>query len=288
MASREQFLMAWLRVLCLTASVLLGPSSPLIAAPGKGGGANRKDEARENERVDRARKSVREAEEQVQDRQKGAVAAAKDLDAARLELRRREAALKKLREELQDRSERDEHLPALLAERAQTQEAFDKLAKPIVAGLKNSSEFVSAQADAARALTELQQVRGTAAANATTPDGGTVGQALLKRTLRPAELEQAAIDAAPAARDARRKLQELQDRIAAVRKRVADAVDRAPEALNAQQELEQSQRDVDKFERTAIAARQKLDDAVAKLQREKQELSRAIEADRKDSNKGKK
>ncbi len=246
--------MSCLRILGLAAAVVLGSSPLLTAAPGKGGGANRKDEARENERVDRARKSVREAEEQVQDRQKGAAAAAKELEAARSEFRRLGTVLKKLREELQDRAEREGGLPALLAERAKSQETFDELARPIVARLKGSPEFTAAQADAARALAELQRVRGTAAANAATPDGGTVGQTLLKRTLRPAELEQAAVDAVPAARDARRKMTELQTRVATLRKQVADAVAQAPEVLRAQKELEQAQGDVEKSERSATAA----------------------------------
>lgn len=275
----------WIAV--CSVGILLGTSGS-ISAVQKKTQANRNDEKRENQRVEAARKAVRDAEEALTDDQKQDSEASRGVAEAKRRQKAAAAELKSAREQRLTAAEESLGIPMLVAEVHQHQAALDQLTKPILNTLKSQSEYKTAEAEAKAALAELQKIRGTAAASETDSSGLPRGKVLLKTTLRPVELEQSAIQADSAANAEQKRLGSAQEKVAEARRRAEAMVESSAEVKQALNQLKQADLDVDQAERQLENARKKVLAARAKLTRVQQELSGALAADKADSNKGKK
>ncbi len=277
----------WQRLLIVASFIVtLATTIPTGAAPKTQ--ADRNDEKRENQRVETARKSVRDAEGAVKEAQQAAADASRSVAEARRRHKLAAAELKSTRDRQTAAEEESRGVAALVAEVKRHQDELTRLSEPILKSLRTTPEYQTAQVDAKAALAELQKIRGTADANAVDATGLPRGKALLKRSLRPVELEQSALTADPATNAVQKQLAVSQDKVAGIRRQIETVVESSNEVKQAAQQLKTADREVNEAERNAEAAQRQAMTAAAKLARAQQDLARAIAADKADSNSGKK
>lgn len=261
--------------------------APAMAAPKKSQ-ADRNDEQREDQRVDAARKSVREAEESAKADQKAELEATKVVTEARRRHKLAAAELKSAREKQTATEEETRGVASLVAETKRHQTELDQLAEPLLKSLRSGTAYKAAQDKAKAALAELQKIRGTPAANEPDESGMPRGKSLLKTTLRPVEMEQAVLEANPAAQAVSKRLTAAQEKVAEARRQVEMAVENSGAVKQALAGLKAADREVEQAERQGDSARKKSATSTAKLARAQQDLARAVAADQADSNSGKK
>jgi chromosome segregation ATPase len=268
----------------ITALLMLAPLgiSP-VAAQGKPNNNNKKDEQRENQRVREAQRSLGDAQEKQKEAARDVAEASKAL--AKVESEKRQAVDKsqQLRKQLEEQHESRLGISTLLKDQEKAQKAFDAVAAPVLAKLKATQVYLAAVADAKTAHNELQAAR---TANPTSASGNnTFVSALVRRTLKPSELEKSALEADPPAQAARQALSPVQDQVKAAREKVKAAVDNDSSLRAALKELDQRDAAVDKAKAELGRSREKLASAENKVTQERAQLARAVAADRKDDNK---
>ncbi len=251
---------------------------------GKSSDANRKDEQRENARVKEAQQAVDKAQQAHRDAAKDVTAASQQLTRAEASKRQAVDQAQDVRKQVQEQQESRLGLPALLTQQDAAQKAYDAAAAPVLQALHATGPYLAAVADAKAAHEELQAARR---ANPSAVEAGNEDalSALVRRTLKPGELEKAAVEANPAAQAARQALGRVQDKVKAAREATKMAVESSSSLRSALNELDSRNTAVDRAKADLARDRQRLAAAAGKVEQERQQLARAIAADRKDDNK---
>jgi chromosome segregation ATPase len=246
---------------------------------------NKKDEQRENQRVREAQQALDQAQDKHKEAQRNLTQAGKDLDKAEAAKRQAIDKAQQLRKQLQEQEELRLELPQLLQEQGSAQKSFDAVAEPLLAALRVTQPYLAALADAKRAHDELQKAKG--AIKDPMPKANPAVSALVKRTLKPSELETSALEADAAAQSARQKLSLVQAKIKAARDKAASAVENNPALRDALKDLDQKNDELDKAQSELERSRGRLAAAAAKVEQERKQVARAVAADRRDDNKNK-
>lgn len=264
----------------LGAALLLGAASDL---PAQGNNKNQADERKEDERVRAAKKAVDDAQNHMKDAQR-------ELQESTARLHKAEAAHKAAIDKAQAarRQAEDEHeaklgMPALQKQQADAQSAYDAAAAPVVQKLKATGPYQAAVNEATAAKQELQTLKQAQPVGG--GDRNPRESELIRTTLKPAELEKAALAADPAAQAARQRLTGVQANVAAARDKVKSAVEGDSRLRGALKALDASNADLAKAKTEFARDRDKVPAALAKVNREKAQLASATAADRRDDNK---
>jgi hypothetical protein len=275
----------WLLTLVFLLPALWASPAAAQGKPNNKNNKNKQDEQRENQRVREAQKALDQAQEQHKDAARDVTEASKGLTKAVGEKRLAVDKAQQLRKQLEEQQESRFGLPQLLKDQEQAQKAFDAAAAPVLAALKSSQPYLAAVADAKTAQGELQAARRDNAGSAS--GASTLVSALIRRTLKPSELEKTALEADPPAQAARQALTQVQDQIQAAREKVKSAVESDPGLRNALKVLDQRNAALDGAKAELARSRDKLAAAAVKVNQERAQLARAVAADRKDDNKPK-
>lgn len=252
---------------------------------GKANSKDKKDEQRENERVKQAQQALNQAQDKHKQAAREVTEASQRLTKAEAEKRQAIDKAQQLRKELEDQQEVRLGMPDLLKQQATAKKAFDAAARPVLEALQTTAPYSAALADAKAAHEELQAARR---ANPPAPGSDAGRSTLVRRTLKPAELEKAALQANAAAQAARQQLSQVQEQVQAARAQAKAAVENDSSLRKSLQELDQRNTAADKAKVELARDREKLAAAAAKVNQEREQLARAQAADRKDDNKPKK
>jgi hypothetical protein len=273
-------------ILPLAAVILLSAVPVTVIAQGKPKpNNNQQDERRENQRVKQAQQALDEAQEKHKEAAREVTAASQKLTKVEAEKRQAIDKAQEVRRQLEQQQEVRLGLPGLLKEQEAAQKIFDAAAAPVLAALKASQAYATAVADAKAAHAELQAARRENPSTSVGSDSDLSG--LVRRTLKPAELEQAALVANPAAQGARGELAKVQERIQAAREKIRSAVERDAALRGALEDLKQRNAAADKAKAELARSRERLAAAAGKVSQEREQLARAAAADRRDDNKNK-
>jgi hypothetical protein len=243
-------------------------------------------EKKDDQKVNAAQQDVKQAQDKLRDAERDrdkAQAAKREAD---VELKSAGAKLKKTRDQVESKLEKENKVESALADQLAAQQAYDRAKEPVLTALKAKPEHQAAvkAADAARA--KIKDIRGNlllAEAERTRQ----LSDASLA-TLLPSKLEQVAVDADPAAKDAKAKLTTAADKVAALREKIRKAVESDGEIKAAQKVFDQAKLADDKAKDKLATEVRQAAEAAQKLAREQARLAQAKAQDKANDGKNKK
>ena len=247
--------------------------------------AQKNDERRENEAVQKAQKDVNAAEKIVREAEKSARQAADKIKDAVRAQSKAAGQIQKRRDELEA-----QHADLVgLTEARRTLEAarkaYETAGAPILKQVAESAKYKEALEAAKNAERRLVALR----ANDDGDDGDRLKQMAeaAKTKLLPTQLEREALDADESLKPERTRLKAAEAAVATANNAMEKAVDKDPELKSAKEAFEKAKDHVAAARRESAKDVKQLADAKQKLAREQQNLQRNITADRKDDNTGK-
>lgn len=271
----------WLLILCCVSTLhVVAIDAPAQTPKVVRKPSPKQDEKRENEAVKEAQQDLQEA----RDRLKEAEQSLKD----ELERHRKAIAAHKTAgtaiEKVQDRleAEHGERTGLTAARKAlkEVQTEFDRAAKPILERVHADQKPLVDSLEKARLALKPKEDHPDADRSAAVAE-----HAKLTKQLR--DYEQAAVEADPATKPLRKRLDAAEAAVQAALKKFEAAVERDGDLKAARKEFDQSKREVDAAE-TAIAKAQKsLADARNRVAQASQKLQQKQAADLKDANRPK-
>lgn len=240
-------------------------------------------EKKDDQKVAAAERDVAEARDKLQDAEKELKKAQDAKRDAGAELKAAGAKLKKTRDQVETQLEKEHKIESALADQSAAQQAYDKAKEPVIAAVKTTVEHQAAIKSAEVAQAKIKDIKGNLLL-AEAERRKQLSDASLA-TLLPSKLEQAAVDADPAAKDAKAKLATAAEKVAALREKIRKAVESNGEIKTAQKVFDQAKLADDKAkDKLATEARQAAD-AAQKLAREQAQLAQAKAADKKNDGK---
>jgi chromosome segregation ATPase len=272
-----------LRTFVVLTIFAVGPC-PCVFAQSK---ADRKDEKRENERVNDAKQDLQKAQRELG-------AAVKAYRVQGIELQRTDAMLHPLqvaysqaREAAEERLADSTGLPAAIRKMRGLREEIVSLSTPILEQVKKTDKWKAASKQA----NDAQQARDKLLADESRTDDELATQLieLDKQIAAPASLAAAAIDADPKVSQLKSDYQHALDAIADLRRKIdSSKIDADPEVKSRKSKVQALEREI-AIHRNSLA---KLNAKVANMQSAvvgaNRKLQQAQAADQKDSNKPKK
>ncbi|MEK6262273.1 MAG: hypothetical protein AABP62_27055 [Planctomycetota bacterium] len=273
----------------LSVGVLLA-SAPLsaVAQNGKNNNktnAQKNDERRENDAVQKAQKDVNAAEKTLRDAEKSARQAAEKLKSAVRDQSKAAGQIQKRRDDLEAK-----HADLVgLAEARRTldaaRKAYETAGAPILKQVAETAQYKEALEAAKNADRRLAALRDDNEGD----DGDRLKQMVeaAKTKQLPARLEREALDAEESLKPERTKLKAAEEAVAKASDAMEKAVEKDPELKSAKSAFEQVKDQVAAARRESAQEARQMADARQKLAREQQDLQQKINADRKDDNTGK-
>lgn len=247
------------------------------------GDANRRDEKRENQRVQAAEKEVGEAKKKLAEAQKQVKARIKDLDQSNLQVvgarrRYREA------EELAEEQFGDVlGIPRAMAKVKESRKELDRLSEPVLTRLHESEEWKSATSKVEQIrkerdeLMENSEVDETVRASKLEELGGFLSI--------PSKMEEEAIQSSAECKSMAEKWEMALGELDRLRKKISrDKVESHPKVKDAAKKIDQLTIENQRLEKDLVAARIAANKAFKSLQNAMQKLQKAKLDDAKDPN----
>lgn len=211
------------------------------------------------------RKDVDEAREKFKQEEQQLDAMRREQRDAETALRAATTNLKKVRDQVQLRLERELKLTQALAAEAGAQKSFDDTKRPVLEKLQSKPEYQASLRAAEQARARMKDLRQDLGRTEDERARLLSRETLL--TLEPGKLEHAAYDTDPKTKDAHDKLLESQQNVAALREKVKEAVENDSDVTAAQKSLDQAQE-------TAQAAKTGVEKQERQVEQAKHQLER--------------
>lgn len=272
----------------LAAGVWLA-STPLLRAAQNGknnrNNAQKNDERRENDAVQKAQKDVNAAEKVMRDAEKSARQAADKLKGA---IRDQSKAASQIQKRRDDLEEKHGDLVGLTEARRTldaARKAYGKAGSPILKRVTESPSYQEAVEMAQQSDRRLSALRD----DTDLEDAERLKQMAdaAKTKQLPARLEREALDAEESLKSERNALRAAEQAVAKANDAMDKAVEKDPELKSAKDSFESAKNQVAAARRESAKEAKQLADARQKLSREQNDLQQKINADRKDDNKPK-
>ncbi len=264
-------------------------SGPFISAAQTGKNkqtnAQKNDERRENEAVQKAQKDVNAAEKIVKEAEKSARQAVDQIKGAERDQAQAAGHLKQKRDDLEAKHAELVGLSEARRTLTAARSAYEKAGEPILKALAETPKFKAAVEAAKNADRRLATLREN-------PEGDAADRLrqladLSKTKLVPTQLEREALDAESALQPQQSALKAAEAAVAKAHEALEKAVEKDPALKSAKDDFEKAKDHVAAAKRESAREAKQLADAKQKLAREQQDLQQKIAADRKDDNKGK-
>ena len=263
---------------------------PLVSAAQNGKNNNKtnaqkNDERRENDAVQKAQKDVSAAEKMAHDAEKSARQAAEKHKAA---IRDQSKAASQIQKRRDDLEEKQGDLVGLTEARRTLDAArktYEKSGSPILKRVTESPSYKEAIETAKQADRRLSALRD----DTDLEDGERLKQMVdaAKTKQLPARLERDALDAEESLKSERGALRAAEQAVVKANDAMEKAVEKDPELKAAKDTFESAKDHVAAARRESSKEAKQLADAKQKLSREQNDLQQKINADRKDDNKPK-
>lgn len=232
--------------------------------------ADKNPKKSDQKKVQAEQRDVAEARDDLQELQKDL----KEAGGRRIksEAAQRTAAqhIKKVTGELEAKHEVSAGLTKARDAQKVAQEAFDTASAPVLAASKAKPEYQAAVDAAKAASARLKALREDKSLS--DADRKKQTSESTQAVFRPSQLEQAALEADPAAKAAREKLTKAGEAVQAARKKVDAAVEKDPALIAAKADLEKAKKDIAAAVQEIERTQQKIAAAQQKLTRESQQL----------------
>ena len=244
---------------------------------------DRQDEKRENERVEKMQKAVREAQDELQK-------IAKSLRTSIIETQRAEAALRLAlsdfrheRETAEDRWEEKNGLADQIQSMRDLRAKYDSIVKPMIAQVQTSDEWIVATKNASAAITASKTIL-----NDDSLSEDQLEAHLAKRDAiinAPRELETKAVEADPEAKSLKIKIDAQLESIKSKRSKLDDEkIENDPQVKQAKAASQKAQQLVDTAKKELASLRSQVSKKQTSLAHANKNLSDAKQADANDRN----
>lgn len=263
-------------------------SVPALAQ--KKGSNDRRDEQRENERVQKAEKEVTQSRKALNEFQGDLRTALKQLDDAQDKLVLAKRGLNEAKDSAEAELGAKLGIPEAIAAVNEKRKRFEELSKPILDKLHARPEWKSLETQVAKAKSEREALRE----NVELEDDEREKQlkALSEIIAKPFNVETQAIQADADCMKARKEVDDASAKLVETRKKLSESkIDAHPLVAAAKKKVAEVDKTVASSEKALTAVRSSATKAQRSLQQALSELSRAKQADAADSNnsnKGKK
>lgn len=246
--------------------------------------AQRNDEKRENEAVDKARKDVNNAERVVKDAERALKQVSDKLRSAEVEHSRAASTIQRVRDELETRHGDLTGFTEAKRKLDEARRTYEKAGEPILKRLAETDKYKSALEAAEKADRQIASLR-----QGDVESAERIKQLaeLAKTKLIPAQLERESLDADSSLENERKALREAEKAVAKSKDEVDRAVEKDPKLKDAKDAFEKAKDHVASVRKTVAQEAKQLADARQKLARENRDLQQKIAADQKDDNRGK-
>lgn len=259
---------------------------PLPASADQKGNKPGNQEKKDNEKVRDAQKDVSQAREKLNDAQQELRRVERELDQAEAKEKAAVRGIQAAREKAEERLGKTIGYDRALVDQKEAQVAFDRLKAPLIAALRERPDYRAALDKADAAMEKLRTLR----MNTTISDDDRKSQhtELTKLTSAPSAMEQVAIAEDETASAAKKRLGELQEKVAALKERLRKEVDSESDVRSAKGEAEKAQNALKRARDAAIKERRQFAQAEQNLAEKQAHLQKAQAQDRKnDGKKGK-
>ena len=265
-------------------------TSPFVSAAQNGKNNNqtkaqKNDERRENEAVQKAQKDVKAAEKVFGDAEKSARQAAEKLKSAVRDQSKATSQIQKRRDDLEAKHADLVGLTEARRTLDAARKAYETAGAPILKQVAESAKYKEALEVAKSADCRLAALREDSDGDDSTRLKQMAEAAKAKQ--HPARLEREALDAEQSLKPECNKLRAAEEAVAKANDAMEKAVERDPELKSAKEAFEKAKDHVAAARRESVQEAKQLADAKQKLTREQNDLQQKITADRKDDNKGK-
>lgn len=249
--------------------------------------ANQRDERRENERVSKAEKHLREVRQDLERAQKEAKSDLQKLNAAQDAVQKAKRALREAEETAEDEIGEKLGIPTAIKKVKDASEQKQVLCEPILAQLHATESWINADREAESATQQKTKLREDV-----TLDDTKRNEALKKLEViinRPFELEQKTLLSNPNCAKAIENVTKLQLELTNLRKSISrDQVAANPKVTKARKALEAQASTLKSAEKELASSQSKLGKAQKQYESAETELAKARAADAADSNRNKK
>jgi chromosome segregation ATPase len=252
---------------------------------GKKNNAQRNDERRENEAVQKARRDVGEAEKGMRDAEQSARKAADKVKELLRDQSKAASQIQRRRDELEKKHADYVGLTEARRTLESTRKVYEQAGAPILKQARESAQYQEAVEAAKQADRRLSSVRDDDDLEESERLKLLSDTAKIKQ--RPAQLEREALDAEEALKEYRSKLRDAEQAVVKAKTEMEKAVEKDPELKSAKDAFEVAKDRVTAARRDLAKESRDLADARQKLTREQNDLQQKISADQKDDNRGK-
>jgi chromosome segregation ATPase len=250
---------------------------------------DRRDEQRENERVNKAEKEVNEAQKKLSNEQKDHKFALRDLNIAKDKLTMMRRVLREAEKIAEKEIGAKIGIPEAMDLADSLSEKCDEIEKPILEKLRKTPEFVKADEEATAAKSKRSELEWNAELEDSERDEKM--KELTPTIKRPLELEEKALSEDKDAVAARTKFNDASSKLADLRGKISrEKVESHTKVKPALANVKESEKTFASAERAVVAAKSSVMKAQKQLASAQTELAKAKQADAKDPNrpKGKK
>jgi chromosome segregation ATPase len=270
-----------LRSLALLTLIAIGWSS-LGFAQNK---ADRKDEKRENERVNDAKQDLQKARRELSAVVKTFRVQSADVRRADGAVHLNQIAYSQAREAAEERLADSSGLPEAIRKMRGLRDEISSLSKPILEQLHKTDKWKAA----IKHVSDAQQAREKLLADDSRTDDEMADQLakLDKQVAAPASMDAAAIDADPKIKQLKVNYQKALDAIADLRRKIdSSKIDAVPEVKTLKSKVEASERELAAQRKSLGALNAKVASTQSTVVVANRKLQQAQAADQKDNNKG--
>ncbi len=266
-------------------AVLVSLPVAVCAAPPKKGDNNSAQEKKDDAKIKQQTEEAQRAQREAQEESKHLADAEKDLANARAKLKSAAKSEEDARDSVGAKQERLVGMDKATADQGASKTAYEAVATPILASLKETAAYKATKLKAESAIVESRKIQSNTELSAAEKRQKEV--AATNQALAVGELERNTIQADAKARALKEKYDAAQARIAELRKKIKEAVDADSSVKAAHQTLNKAKESAEAAQIRVAAAAKKVAAARAKLNREAQDVSQAKAADKANDNKGK-
>ena len=246
---------------------------------------NAAQEKKDDQTIKNEKEDVKQAQDKLKDDQKDLQDAQKVVAEAEAKEKAARQKLDEARKRIEAKHAKTSGIDQALAEQDAAKKVYDEAAAPVLKALKAQPEYQAAANKVAEAEARLKAIRADEGLSADAKRKE-IAQAS-KDKMATSELEQIALEGDSAAKSARAKLADAQDRVNQLRAKLRNQIDADPEIKSSLQAM----RATAEGSETAGQKMQRIRDKIAadttKLGRELQQVKQAEAADKANDNKNK-
>lgn len=248
---------------------------PEMACADQKSRANSRDEKRENEAVKEARQDLDKAKDRLKDEEKQLRAGRADFQKAEQERKQAASTLQKLREQVEEKYEQETGLLAARQNLKQLTIERDRVLGPIVQAIRQRETGLSAG---------LKQAEEKLSRATTLDERKGAAKQIAEYQAQFRQLEAAAIEADPRAKDLSRKVTLQEQQVQTANQKLDRIIERDNQLKAAEQKFAASRKAEDAAEQAVSKASRDVAQAQAGVDRAEKQLAQKVAQDRKDKN----